>query len=515
MKKLLAYVQVLVLPFLLSCSEDDGNYDYRAINDVTISGIEESYTALNGTDKLEISPVITTAFNDDSRLTYEWKVQRDNTPYSSYRAVLGTEKNLSWEVQVPYTGEWVLMLRVTDTETGVVTLASTKVNVTTRTGNGILVIGENLEGKSQVDFISIAGDTLVMKNVLNEGTGFNNNGKPVNICKPGRLMSIFASLLANIWVMTDEDAWRVNLNDFSIMAGSSFRDNTYVIDDSQITGDFHLVDFYPHLRKVSNGTSLSFDNIAISSNGLLFIGSTGFVDPINVLSDEKGISFAKPYVLSCDGYGSVSNFVFYDETHERFLQGNMYSTYSTRLTDNEGDAFPWNNQAVGRTLQFAQNSTNTDEGSTYGNSFALMRDKTTNEYYVYKFYVSPGAVTKINCYKPGKVATDLDKASFHVFSSKRTALYYTVGSKLYGLDYNKGNEKVTLIRDFGDEITMMRWDDIIEPNSDFIYLATYNPTTGGTLMKLKQGTNPDKLEVEEVEGSKWTGLSKVKGMTWK
>ena len=231
MKKLLAYVQVLVLPFLLSCSEDDGNYDYRAINDVTISGIEESYTALNGTDKLEISPVISTSFGDDSHLTYEWKVQAVNSPDLNHRAVVGTEKNLSWEVQVPYTGEWALVLRVTDTETGVVTLASTKVKVTTRTGNGILLIGENLEGKSQVDFISIAGDTLVMKNVMNEGTGFSNSGKPVNICKV-----LKSSLFQNIWVMTEEDGWRVNASDFSIMAGSSFRENTYVIDESQIPG---------------------------------------------------------------------------------------------------------------------------------------------------------------------------------------------------------------------------------------------------------------------------------------
>lgn len=105
MKKLFAYVQVLVLPFLLACSEDEGNYDYRAINDVTISGIEESYTRLNGADKLEINPIITTAFNDDSKLTYEWKVQRENSPQLNYREVVGTDRNLSWDVQVPYTGE--------------------------------------------------------------------------------------------------------------------------------------------------------------------------------------------------------------------------------------------------------------------------------------------------------------------------------------------------------------------------------------------------------------------------
>lgn len=508
MKKLFAYVQVLVLPFLLACSEDEGNYDYRAINDVTISGIEESYTRLNGADKLEINPVITTAFNDDSKLTYEWKVQRENSPQLNYREVVGTDRNLSWDVQVPYTGEWDLLFRVTDTETGVVTLASTKLNVTTRTGNGIMLIGENPEGKSQVDFISIAGDTLVMKNVMTEGTGFSNSGKPVNICKV-----LKSSLLNSMWVMTDEDGWRFNASDFSIMAGSSFRENTFVIDDSQITDDYYMVDFYPHTPRTA-GFSFSVYGVAVCSNGLLFAGTTGFVDPMNVLSDEKGISFAKPYILSNTSPTAFSSFVYYDETHERFLRGLPSYSSSSRLTDNEGDPFPWNNEAVGRTMQYAQTTRNKDGGSTYGNSYALMRDKTTGDYYIYKFYAYSTPV-KLDCYNPGKVATDLDKASFHVFSSIRTALYYTVGSKLYGLDYNKGNEKVTLIKDFGDEITMLKWDDQIDANNDFIYIATYNSTDGGTLMKLKQGTNPDMLELEEVPGSKWTGLSKVKGMSWK
>ncbi len=507
MKKLLTYVQVLVLPLLLACNEDEGNYDYRAINDVTISGIEESYTVLNGAEKLEISPVITTAQNNDSRLTYEWKVQRKNSPDLNHREVVSTDRNLSWDVQVPGTGEWVLVFRVTDTETGVVTMTTTNLNVTTRTGNGILLIGENTEGNSQVDFISIAGDTLVMTNVMNEGTGFNNKSKPVNICKV-----LKSSLLNMMWVMTEEDGWRFGA-DFSITAGSSFRENTFVIDESQITGDYHLVDFYPHTPRTA-GFSFSVAGVAVCSNGLLFSGTTGWVDPMNVLSDEKGISFAKPYILSNAHATAFSSFVYYDETHERFLYGIPAASSSSRLTDNEGDVFPWNNQEVGRTLQFAQTTTNTDGGSIYGNSYALMRDKTTGDYYIYKFYAFSTPV-KIDCYKPGKVATDLNQAKFHAFSSLRTALYYTVGSKLYGLDYNKGNEKVTLIKDFGDEITMMKSDDQIEPNSDYIYLATYNPTNGGTLIKLKQGTNPDKLELEEVPGSKWTGLSKVKGMAWK
>ena len=514
MKKLFTYVQVLVLPFLLACNEDEGNYDYRAINDVTISGIEETYTVINKADKLEISPVITTSMGDDSKLTYEWKVQTNNSPDLNYHAVVGTDRDLSWEVDLPYTSQWDLLLRVTDTETGVVTLASTILNVTTRTRSGLLLIGENLEGNSQVDFISMAGDTLVMKNVMNENLGFDNSGKPVNICKSGK-----GSLLGNfLWVMTDKEGWRFDANSFAMMAGSEFSQNTYIVDDTYVPeGDFHVVDIFPH-NTPSTGFMSMTNCIAVCSNGLLFAGTTGFVDPMNVLSDEKGIALAKPYLLTNIMYTGPNAFIFYDETHERFLKGTLGGSFmgnpvTSRLSDNAGDPFPWNNQEVGRTLQYAQNSSNTDGGSSYGNSYALMRDKNTGDYYIYKFYVMN--LNKLDCYTPGKVAIDLDKATFHVFSSQRTALYYTVGSKLYGLDYNKGNEKVTLIKDFGDEITMMEVDDIKEFRSDYIYVATYNPTTGGTLIKLKQGTNPDKMELEEVPGGKWTGLSKVKGMTYK
>ena len=188
---------------------------------------------------------------------------------------------------------------------------------------------------------------------------------------------------------------------------------------------------------------------------------------------------------------------------------------SSRLADNEGDIFPWNNKSVNRTLQFGQTTTNKDGGSTYGNSYALMRDKSNNDYYIYKFYQNYATNTKLDFYSVGQVATDLTRAEHYAFSSKRTALYYTVGSKLYGLDFNKGNEKVYLIRDFGEQITCMKTDDQVERDDDFIYIATYSDAKGGTFMKMQQGTNPDKLELNEVPGSKWTGLEKIVGWTWK
>ncbi|MBQ8500823.1 MAG: hypothetical protein IJ494_00740 [Bacteroides sp.] len=510
MKKLFVYIQALVLPLLVACSEDNGNYDYAAINDVTISGVDESYTLINNIDRLEISPVITTAMSDDSHLTYEWKVQRENSPADGYREVVGTDRELNWDVELPNTGDWVLMFRVTDTETGVVTVASADLEITTRIGKGIALIGETPEGKARVDYISIASDTLLMPDIMAEVTDFDVNNKPVNICHAGRGYSKY------LWVMTEKNAWRLN-SDFSIVEGSSFKDNAFVVDDSYNVGEFHVIDFYPHQDRGNSKFGFGASPIAICSNGLLFNGTTGFVDPINILSGEKEISYAKPYVLSSNLYTSqFSNAIFYDETHERFLyiSSSLFGVSIARMNENEGDLFPWDNKEVGRTLQFAQNSTNTDGGATYGNSFALMRDKSNGDYYIYKFY--PYSRIKIANYEIGRIAPDLDNADFYVFSSVRTVLYYTIGSKLYGLDYNPGNERVELIKDFGtDEITLIKVDDQIELGSDYIYVATYNPTDGGTLVKLEQGTNPDVMELKEVKGSKWTDLCKVKGMTWK
>ena len=410
-------------------------------------------------------------------------------------------------------GDYVLMFRVTDTETGVVTLASAALEVTTLTGSGLMVIGENLEGNTQVDFISMATDTIVLTNAMNESTGFDNNAKPINICKAGKGKN-------NYWlyVMTDKEAWDVDLKTLNVKAGKEFSNNSYITDEETFPDkDFYVVDFFPHFTP-NMFREETRNNIAVCSNGLLFAGRTGFLDPINKFGDEKDVSYAKPYMLASIMYYSPDEFLYYDEVHERFIKGTRGNSWSpssiSRMTDNVGDPFPWNQQEVGRTLQYAQNSSNTDNGSTYGNSFALMRDKATGDYYIYKMYVRN--YSKLDCYTLGQMATDLDKAGFHVFSSKRTALYYTVGSKLYGVDYNKGNEKVTLIKDFGsDEITMMKVDEIKEPNNDYIYVATYNSTDGGTLYKMQQGTNPDKLELMEVPNGKWTGLSKVKSMTYK
>ncbi|MFR1240966.1 MAG: hypothetical protein ACLSDJ_07495, partial [Butyricimonas faecihominis] len=166
-------------------------------------------------------------------------------------------------------------------------------------------------------------------------------------------------------------------------------------------------------------------------------------------------------------------------------------------------------------MVYGENTFNTDGGSTDGNSFALLKDG-VGEFYIYKFYVSSSVAKRDSYTVVRSVATDFDKADFYAFSSRRTVIFYTVGSRLYAYDYNKGNEKCYLLEDFGeDQITMLKCDTQIEPSANPIYLATYNDTDGGSLRKYDQGMDPNKVEVNPVSNAYWTGLIKIKKMSWR
>lgn len=146
-----------------------------------------------------------------------------------------------------------------------------------------------------------------------------------------------------------------------------------------------------------------------------------------------------------------------------------------KLSDGATDIFPWI-QPEGRVLWYAENTMDTEGGSSNGNSFALMKDTETSDFHIYKFYASNGA--KRAYYAVNKsLATDIDKAELFAFSSKRTMFLYAVGKTLYAYDYNKGYEKLYKMEMDG-EITMLKFD--IQSNTTYndLYIATYNSTTG-------------------------------------
>ena len=261
---------------------------------------------------------------------------------------------------------------------------------------------------------------------------------------------------------------------------------------------------------------MSMNRMVACDNGNVFLVSlySGeyYANPMNRASKSQDVLFkAYPYIFSAPGY--VYGAVIYDTDENRFLRFGTFDTYSRELSDGTGDVFPWI-QPEGRVLWYAENTMDTEGGSSNGNSFALMKDTKTNEYHIYKFYAYSNAYKRA-CYAVNSsLAVGINDAELFAFSSKRSMFLYAVGKTLYAYDYNKGYEKLYKM-ELEDEITMLKFD--IQSNTTYndLYIATYNSTTGGTLQKYVLGTDQNTFELIPDERCCWTGLVKVKDMDWR
>ena len=139
-----------------SCTEDKGNYDYVAINEVEFGNINDEYMVMTNSTILDINPVITMSegVNPDSeRFQYEWLcVAQNGTKYT-----LATTRVISTVVSLP-TGAYTLYLKVKDTVTDVQWMTYTALTVGTIFTRGILLMGEDEKGNADAQMVSMASD---------------------------------------------------------------------------------------------------------------------------------------------------------------------------------------------------------------------------------------------------------------------------------------------------------------------------------------------------------------------
>ena len=135
--------------------------------------------------------------------------------------------------------------------------------------------------------------------------------------------------------------------------------------------------------------------------------------------------------------------------------------------------------------------------------------------YIYKFNVNK--MEARNVYEiSSAVSAELLDADFYAFSSTRSVLFYVKNNTLYAYTYDMGNERLeTIPLETTDEITMLKFDLTMEPMKDALFIATYNAMDGGTLRKYYVGNNPDKVELSADPTAVWSGLTKVKNMSWR
>ena len=500
-----------------SCVNDEGNYDYVAINEVDFENINDEYSVMTGSTVLDINPTIlmSEGVNPDSdRFEYEWVCVGQN----GKKYPIATTRVLSTTVSLP-TGSYTLWLKVKDKVTDVQWNTHTYLTVGTIYTRGILLIGENEEGNAEAQMLSMVADTVLISDIL-KNSGLPTLQGPIKFIHTGTPAYASRDRSVKVWVMTESGSYWM---DRESMKSSTDNDVSKIIFTSLIPMDnIHVVNVAPEVINISG--AIGNDNYrAIATNsGHVFMTSISsnydnYPDPVNRIGSNLSNEFfpAAPYL-----FFPLANFqgvLWYDTQNDRFMRVAYSGTFSYTLTDNPNEPFPWNQGDTGRKMIYGENTHNKNGGKSSGNSYAIMKDP-QGEFFIYEFYAhANNKHAKLNAYQIKKeIATDFANATMFAFSSKRSVIFYVANNKLYAYDYDPGNEKGYQFDIFGgDEISMIKFDTQINPTENALYVATYNSTDKGQLERYLVNTDPNSVTLTLDPTSVWHDLIKVKNFSWR
>lgn len=482
-------IQVALLMLLLlslGCSKDEGNYDYSAINEIAVTGIEKEYTAYNG-ENFTITPALKPSEDDGSdpdRYTYEWVAVNSTKLPKDSRTVISTQQNVEGILKLP-PAQYNVYYFITDKVTGIKWQAKLFVlNVISSIYEGWLVVGD-VDGKARLDMVSILpgiAEPRIINDVLNaSGSALKLSGKAVNVQCFGSALS--GALVYGIYVTASESGTsRIDENSFGWVQSQNI---AYEIVGGVLPTNF-AVDF---MKSPGAG-----ENLLYSKGDIYYFNRTQAVKyglPQNKLDTETKTFYAAPFIA--ENGPSITVPVFYDQNARRFVR---YST-TTRscsamppVTPSE-TVLDWNNTNCDLVYL-------TTSAFNAGENFAVLKNISNHKYYLLRF--SKGLAQSY--YKEILNAPDFDKAVKFAVSPDSGYLFYVAGNKLY--EYDNGTQSAKLMLDKGsEEITYLGFNARSSKFSKKLILGSYN-TTG----KLEIFTVPP-VNGDLVLDNTYNGLCKI------
>ncbi|UYQ94504.1 PKD-like family lipoprotein [Chitinophaga horti] len=180
MKQLLNISLLFTCMLLNACMKDKGNYDYTAINRISIKGVDSLYI-LDFGSRLTIRPQLSFTDGipeDTANYSYAW-VQNRLIGYTGVPKVLSTSRDLDTTLRIAY-GSYEMFYRVTDKRTNVFTDVIFTLTVGSPSYEGWMALCDMENGTSRLDMISRRGPLDVLyRNVLDSvRSGFKTDSRP-------------------------------------------------------------------------------------------------------------------------------------------------------------------------------------------------------------------------------------------------------------------------------------------------------------------------------------------------
>ena len=448
MKKSIIYVFTACFFIILSsCKKDLSNYEYKEINSLEISNIEESYKVTNGSSP-EIYPELSfskdPSYNEED-YEYKWISFRDGALPGDQRKDVYTGKN--FDIPFPLgVGNYTMFYVVKEKSTNVTWQRKFNITVEGTFRGGWAILSEvannarvdyfeydhlnetNHYPKEYRNFTSLFADGVT-------GKGLEISGKPTFI--QGWNNRIPAAPVSKyfIYVGTSTQTQLINVSDgFLWKENYDFKFSTQGLSNIE------------KIMPATAGAGFGFadGNVYLTYN----VYQRTFSTPINRLSNGSVFTVSK-YTAVNRIAGPNAIILMYDTMNKRFVRstgGNLTAT--TPLPYNEGSAaFDPNN--VGMDLVWMAP---TDAFGGY--AYALLTQN--GKYYLAR--MQNGSAFVASYIDEVTQLPEISQATHFAVDQQYGAFQYAVGGKLYQYDVDTKESK--LMKDFGARIiTLLKYDN--------------------------------------------------------
>lgn len=495
------------------CFKDLGNYSYVDINEVVIGdkGFDTPYN-IRITETLTITPDITFTLDPEGtgNYSYEWVAVGQNL-YRGQRFVIGTDRNLDYVMNLD-AENYILYLKVTEINTGIVYSKDVELNVQAAYSVGWLLAGE-ADGSGQMDMMSISDDIIFYKNVLEM-----EDGTPLGPVECVWVNNDIGTSEDRVYVGTSLGSYKLERETLTGSAESDIRysfaidpgEDTYYMTDSQAISTENSGTIR-HVIVVNNRS------YTVSTEGGLIENSFSFYEDANGL--QRDIHVADRFICNQKQNGNRT-MAFYNTDDREFcyISGLTVEGMKT-LGDGESDTFSWKtkNDFGPDGLEYVSiiNSFFSD-----GQSAAILKVPGQDTYYIYCITANrnmPDLIKNGRFQVDNSVAPGFAQSPGYAMTSNHGYMLYASGNTLYGYNFRSTPQKVEVLRTFDAPVCFIMSDnETAEKYDDMIYVATYDDSRSrsGILYKFQMVDSPDRMEVTESE--KWDeGLLKIHDMFYK
>jgi hypothetical protein len=488
--KLIYLVAIIGLCFGTSCYKDKGNYDYKPINEVSVTAVDtlNGYVAYFG-DTLAIDPVIKGSLAANGSYTYEWSIQEVNM----VTTVISTDKDLRYRVSMP-PGSYSLRLKVTDAATGVLYHLRTTLQVSTEVYEGYMVLND-VNGHSRLDMLSYQASnqqfTQITDVLAKMGSSLPPQGAPINIF----CMQIAFSGLA------DANSFKIYLSTAS--GTSSLNSETFDYKPTQDISYEMIGDVPAGFTATGFLGTLRFGvipTIYMVADNSVFVRLNGFpafpYAPLNAYAGEGQTFRASKYIAANPNFCMIFNMD--KRTFTRTASFNSTTVY---------DMPEALNYPAGKDLVYMETS--------YSDVIhAILKDPSTGEYSIIRFFLG-----STPSYNDVITATDFDQATHFAMSPDRGYLFYSVGGKVYEYDLSLRTSKLMLDKG-SEEITYLAFQNFFARTSKPTYTAWANLLTVGSYNAAAANGTLEQYNVPPVNGqitlaNQWTGFGKITSISYR